>query len=210
MARFVITVIITLLLLHVVAALCPLGYGAATGRFDQQDRAQYWATWTGQELVPPTDTELVEEVPEGPQQASDRIAQSEKEREVGTTELQRHNERLRSIKTTLDAVQASLEARRKELNANIERFQRAQAEQAQLARDAGFQKTLSVFTQMKPKYVKDDFMQMDDTDVVRYISAMKADTAKSILEQFKTVEEQRKRQSVMKLLQSSAVVSSSS
>ena len=59
---------------------------------------------------------------------------------------------------------------------------------------------------MKPKLVKEDFMQMSDTEMVRYISEMKSDVATKVLEQFKTPEEQLKRQGVMKLLETVQVV----
>ena len=53
---------------------------------------------------------------------------------------------------------------------------------------------------MKPKLAKNDFMTMDDLEVVNYLVEMKPDIVKKILDQFKAPVEEQKRQSVLKLL----------
>ena len=45
--------LIALFIVHSLALLGLLGYGAVTGRFDQDKRQQYLATWRGEKLVAP-------------------------------------------------------------------------------------------------------------------------------------------------------------
>ena len=51
-------------------------------------------------------------------------------------------------------------------------------------------------------------MKMDDSDVVRYLAAMKSETATNILNQFKTIDEKAKRIRLMKMLEQYGVIES--
>jgi len=202
----ILTILLALFLVNCLAVLGVLGYGAATGRFDAENRAQYLATWQGEKLIPePEDTGAVAET-EAPQEAGVRIAALEEQREMTSREVQRDIQLLRSQQNTLAMERDKLQKDIDELQVKEVAFEKKMAEHNQKVQEEGFLKALKNYSQMKPKLVKEDFMQMTDMEMVRYISEMKSDIATKILEQFKTPEEQLKRQDVMKLLETIQVV----
>lgn len=73
----------------------------------------------------------------------------------------------------------------------------AKAEQARLAADEGFQKTLELYTAMPARRIKALFTNMDDVTVVRYLQAMDKDLAAGILAEFKTPQETSRAQLLM-------------
>jgi len=199
--RFVLTIVTAVLVLHSLVFLGLIGFGLATGRFDAEKREQYLATWRGEKLVPPSEEaeQVVEE--ESPQQASARIAEAQTQREILNRELQRQLGLLRDMKITVEMAQQKLNKDLQELKAQQEAFAAKVAEQQRRAQEEGFRKALKNYSQMKPKYVVADFMKMDDTEVVRYVAAMKPDVATRILNQFRSPEEQAKRLRIMQLLE---------
>ena len=200
------TIIIIVLLAHILALLGLVGYGAVTGRFDSEKMQQYLATWKGEKLVPYVEDEVVEEVKESPQAASAKIEKAQVEHEFLNWELQRKLQLSRNMQVTVTAAQNKLKKELEELQVDQQSFIVEREKQKKAAQDEGFRKTLKNFSAMKPKYVKNDFMKMDEKDVVRFLSAMKTDTATDILNQFKTDEEQEKRIRFLKLLQESEVI----
>lgn len=206
MGKVVLLILVAVLALHSLAIVGFVGYGAATGRFDSESRGQYLATWRGEKLVPPPQEIVQEEKEQSLQEAAAHIAATEIDNEVSTREIQRHLE-------LLGDMQATVAAARKKLEKDLEQMRLARAEleekielhQSQ-AKEEGFRQALKNYSEMKPKMVRDDFMQMEDEEVVRFLSAMKTDTATSILNQFKTEQEKNKRVSLMRLLQTQGAV----
>ena len=208
MTRTLVTVLLIVLLVHCLTLVGFVAYGGATGRFSGERWAQYLATWHGEKLVPPPPEEQIElSEEETPQQAAARIATAEIEAEITNREIQRHTELLRAMQVTINSARKNLEKDVKKLKEEKIAFAAEVVQQNEKARSEGFLKALKGYASMKPKYVKSDFMKMDDEQVVRFLSAMKSDTATSILNQFKTPEEQEKRLRVMKLMEEQKVVS---
>lgn len=201
MAKTILIVLGVILLVHTLALAGVLGYGLATGRFDAEKRGQYLATWRGEKLGPVVEEEVVEEVKESPQEAATRIAEAEIRREVLTLEIQRQIERLRNMKTAVEAAQGNLDKKVGEFQVARDDFERRLAEQNRAARDEGFDKQLEMFSGMKPKYVRSDFMKIPDGKVARYLVAMSPGKAKKVLNEFKTEVEQEKRLRVMALIE---------
>ena len=208
MSKLILTVLIVLLAVHSLALVGFLGYGAATGRFDQQKRNQYLATWRGEILEPPTIEEIDQTEQEAPQQASARIKADQRDREILSREMQLHDQHLRDKQVTIDAAQSKLEKDIEKLRIQEDEFAARIAEHNEKAQNEDFKKALKIISQMKSKYVKDDFMKMDDSDVIRYLAAMKADTATNILNQFKTPDEKVKRIRLIKMLEQYGVIES--
>ncbi|MCH9023339.1 MAG: hypothetical protein IID32_11350 [Planctomycetes bacterium] len=200
MGKLLLRVALVLILAHFFTLAGLLGYGVITGRFDGEKMEQYLATWRGEKLVAPVPVEEVAEEQEGPNEASARIASQEVEDEIFSREQQRQSQLLRNLKFTVEAARAKLQ---KDIRVfQVEKTAYAAQKQAneEKMKNEGFITQLKIYEKMKPKYVKNDFMQMAETDAVRFISAMKSDVAKKILEQFRTMEEEQKRQYLMKLL----------
>ncbi len=198
--RLFLTIMVIVLVVHALVLLGLVGYSAASGRLGQQQRQQYLATWRGEILAPPP--EKVEEVvaEENPQEAAARIAEAQTENEKISRELERQMTQVREFKITVELAQAQLDKDRRELQGKMDAFQQQLAFAKEKAQSEGFQKALKNYSQMKPKYVVADFMQMEDEQVAEYLAAMKADVATRVLNQFREPEEQAKRLRVMELL----------
>jgi flagellar motility protein MotE (MotC chaperone) len=198
--KTIFTIIIVILLIHRLALLGLLGYGAATGRFDSEKKAQYLATWQGEKLIPETqEVEAVEET-ETPAQASERIAASETLHESLSRETQRDIELSRYMQSTIEQAKIKIEQDLQQLQTDRAAFEAEIAQHNKLVEDEGFQKALKSYSQLKPKLVKEDFMNMEENEVLQYLSQMKSDVLTKILEQFKTPDEQQKRLRLMKML----------
>ena len=206
MTKTIFIVLLVALLLHVLGFVGLLGYGVVTGRFDAEQRAQYLATWRGEKLVPPPEEETVEEVKESPQEAATRIAEAEIGREVLTLEIQRQLERIRNMMAAVESARGNLDKQLAALHADEEKFETRRAEQGKAAREEGFAKQLQMFSRMTAKSVRSDFMKMPDEKVARLLAAMRPDTAKKILNEFKNDQEQQKRLRVMALIETLNVV----
>lgn len=206
MGKPLFTILVALLLVHSLAFIGFLGYGAATGRLGNESRIQYLATWRGEKLVPPTPEEEVIEEKESPQQASARIAAAEEQHEIVARGTQRDIELSRYMQTLVTQAQTKLEKDIRQLRAREADFDAKVVEHNRKTREEGFLKNLKNYSKMSPKNVKADFMIMDEHDVVRYLAAMKADVAAGVLKRFKTPEEQQKRVHLVKLLESYGTV----
>lgn len=198
--RLFLIIMVIVLVVHALALLGLVGYSAASGRLGQQQRQQYLATWRGEILAPPPEKVEVVVVEENPQEAAARIAETQTENEKLSRELERQMTQVREFKMTVELAQAQLDKDRRELEAKMEAFQQQLAFAEEKSQSEGFQKALKNYSQMKPKYVVADFMQMEDEQVAEYLAAMKADVATRVLNQFREPDEQAKRLRVMELL----------
>ena len=201
MGKLLLRVTLVLILAHFFTLAGLLSYGVITGRFDGEKIEQYLATWQGEKLVAPVSVEEVTEEQEGPNEASARIASQEVEDEILSREQQRQSQLLRNLKFTVEAARAKLQKDIRVFQAEKTAFAAQKQANEEKMKNEGFITQLKIYEKMKPKYVKNDFMKMAEMDAVRFISAMKSDVAKKILERFRTPEEEQKRQYLMKLLE---------
>jgi len=199
--------LLTLLLANSLALLGILGYGLGTGRLNADMRAQYLATWRGEKLVPPPPEEEVVEEKETPQQASARIAEAQIQREILTREIQRDMELARYMQQTVEKAKLKLDKDIKQFQTDKQAFDNQIAQYNEKVQSEGFKKSLQAYSKMKPKSAKSDFMQMNDDEVVRYLSNMKPDVVTQILDQFRTPEELDKRLKLMRLMEKHQVIS---
>ncbi len=200
-------VIVSILLgVHILLLLGVLGYGLATGRFAENYRGQYLSTWKGEKLVPYVEEVVVEEEPESPQAANQRISKAQIDREVLTTELQRQMQLLRSMQSTLDLSRENVDKKSAKLVKDQDAYEAALESQNKAASEEGFLKALQTYSELSAKYVKDDFMQMDNKEVVRYLSAMKPAIRTEVLSRFRAPKEQARRVELIKLLEKEGVV----
>ncbi len=194
------------MILHLIGMAGLFGYGLMTGRFQAEKRQQYLATWKGEKLVPYVEEVVEEVVEESPLDATARILGRQLSREVIDRELQRQLELMKDMKITLDEAQKKLEADRLSLVKQEEDFTKKIEEQKKGASEEGFLKALQTYSQMNPKYVKDDFMVMDDKEVVRILAAMKPGIRTEVLSKFREPQEQVRRVKLVALLRDSGVI----
>ncbi len=206
MGKFMLKLLVGLMAFNFLVVAGLFGYGVATGHFTPELRKQYLATWKGEKLVtkPKVEKKVVEK--QTPRQAGAKIAAIEVQREIVNRNLQRQMELFRDMQFTIDAARAKMDKDKAELQKEKAKFAEELARQKKQAEDVGFQKALKSYVDMNPKLVKDDFMAMNEDEVVRFLSAMKPDTISSILGKFKTPEEQAKRRSLVEKLQQAGVV----
>jgi flagellar motility protein MotE (MotC chaperone) len=209
MGRFLLTLIIAVLAVHIVILLGAMGYGWATDRFEGDKLDQYIATWQGVDLVEKPEEVEADVIEETPTDAIARIAESEIKSETLRRNLSRQVEVLRNMKMTVDMAQRKLEGDMEDFQAQKTEFLETIDQYENRVREAGFQKALKSYSSLKPKLVKNDFMQMEDEQVVRYLSAMKPDTVKKILNNFKRPDEEAKRQRILQLMETHNSVASS-
>jgi len=206
MARTIIIVLAILMLVNVLALLGLVGYGAATGRFSQDKMDQYMATWQGEKLVPYVEEEEVVVTEETPQAAAARIESARIDREELGRNIQLQLQLLKNKQFTLVQARSKLEKDIDGFKVEQEEFQAELDRQNRLAREERFLRVLKNYSGMSPKLVKDDFMQMNEQDVVRYLAAMKSNVATDILSKFKTPQEKAKRVKLLKLLEKHKVI----
>ncbi|MGC4034168.1 MAG: hypothetical protein QM754_21015 [Tepidisphaeraceae bacterium] len=127
-------------------------------------------------------------------------------------------EQIELVRAELDSQAATVERRRREvadqrvqienarsdlknqlekLDTDRKQFEAEKTEQARLAADAGFQKTLELYQQLPAKQIKTMFAGMDDETVVRYLQAMDTRQAGSVLKEFKTPQETTRAQGIL-------------
>lgn len=186
--------------IHVIGLLGLLTYGLATHRFEGEKVKQYLATWHGQKLVAPPEEEVEEEEEESPALASKRIAEKEVNEEINARDMQGQVELIKNMQFSIGLAQKKLEKDIQAYQKESETFYAEQTKHEERIQSEGFQKTLKNYSTMKTKLVKNDFMKMEDSEMVEFLSAMKADVATKILNQFKSTEEEKKRQRVLRLM----------
>jgi len=182
-----------------------LGYSIMIGKFDAAHRSQYLATFKGEKLVLYVETDEINKSEAEQAQAKDRIEEFELQGKKISRDVQELIQILRQREFSLKLAKAAFKDERKRLEIEKKKFKNKITVESEMAKEKGFQVALQRYSIMKAAIVKDDFMTMDDDQVVRYISAMPADTAKGILERFRSPEEKLKRQRVMKVLQEKKV-----
>ncbi len=194
------------MIIHLLGLIGLVSYGLVTGRFDAEKREQYLATWQGEKLVPYVEEVVEEEVEESPLDATARINERQLSQEVVNRELQRQLELLRDMKVTLEEAHSKLEKDRTDLDKKEKVFEDKLGQQQEKASEEGFLKALQTYSQMNPKYVKDDFMVMDEKEVVRFLAAMSPGVRTEVLSKFREPKEQATRVKLIEMLKENGVI----
>jgi len=106
-----------------------------------------------------------------------------------TATLERRAQEIEAQRRQLDQARIDLQNQREKLTSAEKTLTDRTQEQAKLASDEGFQKSLAVYKTMQAKRVKAIFSSTDDETVVRYLQAMEPRQVASVLKEFKTPEE---------------------
>ena len=179
--------------LHVAVLVGLVVFGLLTGKFDREKLKQYKATWQGEKLVAYVPEPEVKEVKETPEDTKARIEKSLFENELKTRELEKEGLNWKNLMTMVQQARAKLEKDQAEFATKQKAFYDEVEKHNKTVKSEGFQKALKNYSTMKSKLVKDDFMEMPDDEVVRYLAEMKSDIATDILNTFKTDNEQNRR-----------------
>ena len=194
------------MIIHLIGLIGVGVYGLASGRFAPEKRQQYLATWKGEKLVPYVEEVVEEEVEESPRDASARIIEQQLSQEIVSRELQLQLDLLKNMKDTLDEAQGKLLKDKTQFIDKKDEFEDKVKESQDKAKEEGFKKALITYSTMNPKYVKDDFMVMDEMEVVRFLTAMKPGVRTEVLSKFRNPNEQMKRVELIEMLKGNGVV----
>ncbi|MEM8874945.1 MAG: hypothetical protein AAGD32_11905 [Planctomycetota bacterium] len=143
---------------------------------------------TVEDDVAPTSLEQLEELlaVDPLASASERVDAIEEAFTARLEQLDRRRRELRDLRAQLRLAQQNLLVDRESVAVREAELAAFAAEAEKLANDRGFQDTLKLYQGMKPKQVKNVFLDLDDETVVQYLTAMNPRTANKILAEFKT------------------------
>ena len=209
-------VIIGVLALNFLAVSGGVGYLVATKKLDKDKVHAIREIIVGAPTTAPS-TQPVAEVPTTQQSAEDApmlrldallakagrkpaaeqldMVRSELDAQAATVE--RRMREVEDQRSQVAAAREDLQKQQEKVAAAQQLLDHAQAEQTKLATDAGFQKTLDLYATLPTKQVKALFLSLDDDTLVRYLQAMDAGRAGSILKEFKTPAETSRAQSLL-------------
>ncbi len=172
-----------------------------SGKLNAQTATTIASVLRGEKLVPaPTTTTSAPAVSTQP--ATRPVKSVEPKGTVDTIEMQQALLEQQGIAlerrySRLKDAEMKLIQDRETLGQKQETFDRQLKLQKQTSEDEGFTKALTLYTQMSPKLAKEDFMKLDTDITVRYLINMPKRNSTKILQEFKTPEEQKKRQELI-------------
>lgn len=129
--------------------------------------------------------------------AAEQLDMLRAELDAQAATVERRMREVEDQRSQVAAAREDLQKEREKVVVSQQQLDRAQAEQTKLATDAGFQKTLDLYAILPTKQVKAIFLSLDDDTLVRYLQAMDAGRAGSILKEFKTPAETSRAQSLL-------------
>ena len=115
-------------------------------------------------------------------------------------QLERRERDLGDLARQVELARQQLARDRADLDSQSAQLAARRDEQAQLAQDQGFQDSLNLYNTMSGKQVKQIFLTLDDSTVVRYLRAMQPRTASRIIKEFKSPEELSRIQTIMEMM----------
>jgi hypothetical protein len=124
-----------------------------------------------------------------PATAQERIDYLQKVLEAERLRLESEAQKLREEQELLVAKQNQLDLERKTLADQKKAYEQMVAGATTKSDAAGFQKSMEIFDQLKPKQVKDLLMTMPADQIARYITAMEPDRAAKVVGEFKNTGE---------------------
>jgi flagellar motility protein MotE (MotC chaperone) len=124
-----------------------------------------------------------------PGSAQERIDYVRRVLEQDRLELENEKQFLRDQHKLLDQRQESLAAAEAAFAQQKKVYEQKLATADTTTDKAGFQRSLAIFDELKPKQVKDLLLAMTPDDIARYFTAMQSDRAAKIMAEFKSADE---------------------
>jgi hypothetical protein len=129
--------------------------------------------------------------PEAPGAAEERIDYVKKVLEQERLALENERQFLREQHKLLDQRQEMFAAAEAAFAQQKKEYEQKIASASVTGDNAGFEKSMAIFDELKPRQVKDLLASMSVDDVARYLGAMKPDRVAKIVAEFKTADESR-------------------
>jgi hypothetical protein len=176
-----------------------VGYLMATGKLNTQSASLMAAALRGEKLVQETSANAPATQPTSRPAAS---KPADEHFDIDSVEmklalLDREARLIQDRTIRLKDAELKLIQDRKSLSQNKSSFTEQVKLQEKASEDEGFTKALTYYTQLPPKLAKEDFMKLELNVVVRYLNNMTKMQSAKILKEFKTPEEQQRRQEII-------------
>ncbi len=176
-----------------------IGYLIVSGKLNSESVAQIIAVLRGEKLVPQTATTSAPST-QPTQKKSEPLAKQTASMDTIEAQraiLEREKRIIQDRFIRLKDAELKLIQDREAFLAEKNKFYKEVELVRKANQDLGFQKALALYSKMPPKLAKEDFMKLDIDTVVRYLMNMSKLTAAKILKEFKTPQEQRRRQEIL-------------
>ncbi len=185
-----------------------VGYLIASGKLNADSADKIAAILRGENLIPASQAST-----QPATQPSQKVASTQKAKpfSLASLEIQQAlldrekrliEDRFSRVKDAEFKLLKDREAflqKQKEFYKQVEMFRKA-------SKDEGFDKALALYSQMPPKLAKEDFMKLDINVVVAYLMNMPKRIAAKILKEFKTSEEQKRRQEILEKIRTQKIL----
>lgn len=174
-------------------------YLLASGRLDAGSANLIAAALRGEKLVP--EQAAVTTTAPATTQPADKLDLDKPMLDLASTEIRSAvlEQQLRVVKNELARLkdgQLTLIQDREALAEQVRQFEQQVALRQKADKDEGFNQALAMYTKMKPKQAKEDFMKLGVEVVVRYLMNMPKRNQVKILQEFKSPQEQDRRREI--------------
>jgi len=194
--------LLALVSLAVVLVLSGLfGYLVLSGRLNADVANTIAAVLAGKEMV-----EVVHEETPTTQPAAEAPAMGLEQVEMRSAMLDRQLRVVDDRLTRLKDAELKLIRDREAFQDERGLFARQVELQQKANEDEGFRQALSMYTQIPPDQVKEDFMKLDLEIVVRYLMSMPKRNQAKILQEFATPAEQEKRRQITERIRTQEII----
>ncbi|MCG3180669.1 MAG: hypothetical protein BIFFINMI_03032 [Phycisphaerae bacterium] len=129
--------------------------------------------------------------------AGQRIADEREQTQVTQLQIEQQMRELKDFKVQLDQAKGALDLRISQFEADRKKWQEQREAERVLLAGAGFKKSLEMYESLDADQAKDLFMNMDDAEVVRYLTHMDPRKAAKAAKAFQTPAEQAKLRKVL-------------
>jgi flagellar motility protein MotE (MotC chaperone) len=144
-----------------------------------------------------------------PATAEERIEFARQTMEQERLRLENEAQDLRHRQELLEQVQARVEAEKQKNTEDRKAFEAAATQSASTRNEEAFQKTLALYNELKPRQIKDFFLQMPPDLAARYLQAMPEEQAARIIGEFKAANEKAYISGVLDRIRSAGTASAS-
>jgi flagellar motility protein MotE (MotC chaperone) len=184
------------------------GFLLLSGKLNAGSAEIIAAALRGEKMIPAATTQPATQPASQPSESSaaNKKGDSFEGIELQLARLERARKELDDRYSRLKDAEFKLIKDREALTQQEKDFRQQLKLQQQATTDEGFNKALLLYTQMPPKAAKDDFMKLDADIVVRYLTNMKKQNSSKILKEFKSPEEEKRRQEIMERIRTREIV----
>ncbi len=182
-----------------------VGYLIVSGKLNSESAGIMAAALRGEKMIPATTSAPAASQP-ATQPAVAKAPVSLDSVEMQLAYIEHEKKEIEDRFARLKDAEFKLIQDREALTQKQQEFDRQVRIQEKSIEDAGFNKTLEMYTQMPPKQTKEIFMKLDPEIVVRFLMNMKKQAYTKVIKEFKTQAEQQRLQELLERIRTQQVL----